>query len=113
MLGTGLLHHLPPPSPNPWECLGHQGVLAGSAGGEYQHILEYIYALIKRKTYTEKSLIYLLTSPHCTAVFLPFNRCLCYCCSKAYAACRWKQTFLLEERIVLQLPAGDRTTELL
>lgn len=71
MLGTGLLCQLPPPSPNLWERLGGQGVLAGSAGGEYQHILEYIYALIK-KPYTGKSLIYLLTRPHCTAVFLLF-----------------------------------------
>lgn len=36
----------PAPPPNLWECLGGQGVPAGSAGGEYQHILEYIYALI-------------------------------------------------------------------
>lgn len=49
MLGTGLLHQLPPPAPDLWECLGGQGILAGSAGGEYQHILEYIYALIKKQ----------------------------------------------------------------
>lgn len=70
------------PPPNLWECLGGQGVLAGSAGGEYQHILEYNYALIKI-TLTLESHWFTCQHLHIALQFFSlFNHCLLFLLSQ-------------------------------
>lgn len=118
ILGTSLLHQLPPLALDLWECLGGQGIVAGSASGEYQSILEYIYALIKKQN-KQNTLHWKVTNLPITISILHcsfsafFNKYLIFICDKIYSVCKWKQMILLERRIMLRVPAGDRTPELL
>lgn len=112
MLGTGLLYQLPSPSPNFCECLGSQGVLIGSAGGEYQHMLEYIYALIKKTLHWQiTNLPVNISMLHCS--FSPFLIIAWYFLLWQNMGCLQMKTFLLEKGITLQMPVGDMIPELL